>query len=115
LECRRPQLSRTLQALLCCLALATCFLSRQARTQPLGEAHDSIDMFPKTANVNLLRSLLHDTGFQVHEFWEGGRVVRRQRVYEVRSEAFSVLTWGYKVAQPPLQEPLPLTPTPPAK
>jgi hypothetical protein len=75
------------------------------------EGATALGFFRSDANVAILNGLLEDPGAWDHAMEEGGRIVRRVRVYSVREQAYSVLkAWGYDVPEPLLRQPIPLEP-----
>ena len=63
--------------------------------------------FRSDENAELLKSVLNDAATWEHQLVSRGEK-RRERVYEVRAEAWSVLdAWGYPASHPVTRIPLP--------
>ena len=69
------------------------------------EAPSALMFFQSDANVALLRGLLDDPGAWNVGVEEGGRIVRHERWYGVREEAYKLLrAWGIDVPRPVVRE-----------
>lgn len=65
--------------------------------------------FRSDENVQRLQELLRDEGGWDHVRQQGGKIVSQTRVYEVRQEAYEILTaWGYSFPKPVLWIPIPI-------